>query len=134
MTTHSWDWDTPEEFIPVLHRLFTELKALGFKVVGQGRHRRGMLFPSGKYILKVPINTEGQQANEEEAERYQTDYSEKGARCRMIDYKGFPCLVMEAVKPNLYSSSDCPFLHEVDCGQVGMNRKGKIVAYDYSYC
>ncbi len=133
MSDNSWAYDTPREIVPVLTSIFKELKSLGFKVVGQGRHRRGMLFPSGKYILKVPINTEGEQANLEEAERYQTDYSEKGARCRLIYYKDFPCIVMEMVKPAVYSP-DCPFLKEVDCGQVGYNRRGKIVAYDYSYC
>lgn len=89
-----------------------------------------------RFVIKVPINELGYHCNLREYLQYQ--YSKRWpdkfkndiqyARCRMIRSSGF--LVMEYV--------DTTYLFErpwwadfVDCAQVGKNRAGKIVAYDF---
>jgi hypothetical protein len=140
-SSSSWrDW-CDSDITDELQEIFNELKDRGFKALGNGRHRQGFLFPSGKFVLKVPINSRGSQANLEESQRCHSDYKDKGAKCRLFYYKGFPCLIMEKLENTFFTCFyptellDAPgWVHTVDSYQVGRNRKGKLLAYDYSYC
>lgn len=100
-----------------------------------GRNRNVYLSRSGKYVVKVPLNLFGDCDNHLEANRF---YRKDGffgpghlARCRMAKLGGTWCLIMEIVKPSF--AKDLPDWTEgVDCQQVGYNRKGKLVAYDFA--
>lgn len=88
---------------------------------------------SGKHVIKVPICYRGQYANEQEARDYR-DGSFLGrsrlARCREAKLDGQWVLVMERVEP---ANGVLPeWTDFVDCRQVGYNRKGNLVAYDWA--
>ncbi len=71
--------------------------------------------------------------NENEAERYKSGYWLKQhllAKCKLIYVGGIPVLVMEFVKQIPYKEMP-DWADFIDCGQVGYNRRGNIVAYDY---
>ena len=91
------------------------------------------------YVVKVPINGESFAANSREARTSEADnpYTPV-AECYHdtvydVDPDGVSVLVMEKLNfegvPRSYR--DLPdWVGSVDCGQVGYNRKGELVAYD----
>lgn len=92
------------------------------------------------YMVKVPMNGEDLMANQSEIMTYEAkDPYIPVAECRMeTDYsvvpEGMPVLVMEKVDIESASKlryKDMPdWVGSVDCGQVGYDRKGRLVAYD----
>lgn len=92
------------------------------------------------YMVKVPMNGEGLMANQSEIMTHEAkDPYIPVAECRMeTDYsvvpEGMPVLVMEKVDIESASKlryKDMPdWVGSVDCGQVGYDRKGRLVAYD----
>lgn len=100
------------------------------KLLGEGRNRSVYLLPSGKYVLKVPKNEDGNRDNSLEAIRYRNRQDWQNlARCKMVP--GTFLLVMEYVDVNIPSEEKPDWTKYVDGGQVGYTLKGKIVAYDY---
>ncbi len=107
------------------------LEARGYQRLGRGSQRCGYLSPNGKWVVKVPIDGESSEyANEFEAHCWKTrDYTKtpvRLARCRMCG----PLLVMEAVE--VVDPTPCEWAHWIDNHQVGLNRAGDFVAFDYA--
>lgn len=110
-----------------------------WKYLGSGRHREVWRLPSGN-VLKMPRGLDGKWANEREAKSW-IDRDEiherdlwKLARCRLIP--GTSILVMEYIR-RYYDCGleyhDLPkWAQHIDCAQVGYNRKGELVAFDYA--
>lgn len=103
--------------------------AKNLKLLGIGRNREVFLSPSGKYVVKVPINDLGIYDNAYEAELF-AKYGRKDhlAKCRLIG----KVLVMEYIEIHRMKYNELPeWVLSVDCLQVGFNRKGQLLAYDY---
>ena len=109
----------------------TKYDVTEFKFIGKTKKRAVYLLPGGKNVIKVPLNEQGLHNNYLEDFRYRFQKSKwySLARCRLLKNG---CLVMEYIevidKPydlKLY------WVDMVDCGQVGYNRLGEVVAYDY---
>ena len=106
---------------------FTKLKC-----IGEGRGRRVFLLPSGKNVIKVPLNEDGIHDNMAEAFRFRKQRKAwfPLARCMMWGQY----LIMEYIEP-VYGFGDLMkqynWVGMVDCCQVGYNRAGKLVAFDY---
>lgn len=110
-----------------------------WEFIGQSRHRA--VWRHGNYVIKVPVCEEGVHDNLHEAHVWQIrDHKRyswaKYARCRLIGV----ILVMEYARypgPLSEESGHIPFkkcpewAYFIDCQQVGYNRRGEIVAYDY---
>ena len=115
---------------------FEVLEQKGFDLLGEGRHRQAFLTPSGKYVIKFPLNPEGAVANDEEAHIYATSPKkerERLAKCRLFYYNNLPCLIMEYVEEVTKWDKLPKWTRFIDCGQVGYTRYGQLVAFDYSY-
>ena len=97
-----------------------------------GRHRA--VFSNGRNVFKYPINDYGFHDNAWEYRKYsnRTDKSFPMARCRIIDIKEIPILVMEFVEQVPYGKDMPSWADFIDSQQVGWNKKGDIVAYDYA--
>ena len=116
------------------------VKDYGLQLMGQGRHRRSYLSASGKYVYKFPINVHGENANKEETTIYAADSEGNKARCRLIWVQSLPVVIMEVVTPwwldkrgQGQNGDRLPdWIWAYDGGQVGFNRKGKLVAWDYT--
>lgn len=102
-----------------------------YQLLGVGRNRVTFLLPSGKYVLKIPRNDSGVWDNHHEARLSGTwNY----ARCKLVNLCGIWCLVMEYLNcETIYKEYDSlpDWTIGVDCCQVGYNRKGKLLAYDF---
>ena len=115
--------------------------------IGKGRHRCAYKTKSGRYVIKVPhydkdeqdepdsgFGDGGELANIREAEDYLHRHPQdevKYAACRIVNVEGVSLLMMEYVEEP--RSSNLPdWVHQIDCGQVGYNHKGELVAYDWS--
>jgi len=106
------------------------------KFLGEGRTRRVYLAHSGKYVVKYPLNSTGEHANWQEAKDYKKGgflEKENLARCRLATLRGKEVLIMEKVEPtNKFNKEGNSWVDYIDCQQVGYNRKGKLVAYDWA--
>ncbi len=100
--------------------------------------------PNKKWVIKIPRISDGRLANREEASLYR-QFGSRGsnpldglhyARCRLIP--NTDVLVMEAVdvsRFNQMSYRDYPvWTEQVDSGQCGFTRLGRLVAFDFSDC
>lgn len=125
----------------------------GFILLGEGRNRQ--VWRRGNYVFKFPLNQYGVSDNNHEAQVYQLSLRKKlyckYARCRLVlpwgtvlvmEFAGYPGPGSRPVTNA--EGKDDPTYHyiswknnlptwcnSIDCGQVGYNRAGKIVAYDY---
>jgi hypothetical protein len=115
------------------------LKATGWKYIGLGRHRE--VWHRGNYVLKIPLSLKGLEDNWRERHTWKIyqniDFEIKYAACRL--YGNF-LLIMEYAQFVGPLSDDSGFIsfktgpewmYRIDCCQVGYNRHGQIVAYDY---
>jgi|SRR5579859_2584968 len=114
---------------------------VAYEYLGSGRHRS--VWRHGNYVIKVPMCEKGIYDNFHERyvwlNRNANRFSwAKYARCRLIGV----ILIMEYARyPGPLSDSNgfIPFdkvpdwASYIDCQQVGYNRRGEIVAYDYAY-
>ena len=89
------------------------------------------------YVIKVPLNGEGFLSNSREVNSYgMEDPYIPTAECweetdHSVNKDGLSVLIMEKVKVTFANYKDMPdWVGSVDCGQVGYNRKGELVAYD----
>lgn len=106
----------------------------------QGRNRT--VYVMGTYVVKVPRNLDGIADNDWEGSvrngavigEYSTIYPKHK---RLAYWKSIPVVFMERV---VHASSKQivkrlgkvpPWVDQIDCGQVGFNRNGTLVAYDY---
>lgn len=111
------------------------MKPREYRYLGEGRHRAAFLTPSGNFVIKVPIDEMGFVDNFREYRMWrQIDKwmpKEHLARCKLHQSSGI--LVMEAVDLAYeYPVDGTDWIGFIDCGQVGYNRRGRLVAYDYA--
>jgi hypothetical protein len=129
--SEAWDLD-PKYMMKIPH---DDLIAKGYTYLGRGRHRQTYLLPSGKHVIKFPINDEGVGANQREYRKFKnTKHEGIFARCRLINVDDSACIIMVAVKPleNKYCNFDLPYwVDEIDNMQVGFTRRQQLVCYDY---
>ena len=105
----------------------TRLIKAGYLYLGSGRRRMGFLSRNRQWVVKVPLSDDGVADNAWEDRSYRlTDMPY--ARCRILDNH---CLIMEAVDVEVNPRNLPRWAFSIDCLQVGYNRKGKLVAYDY---
>lgn len=107
----------------------------------EGRNRR--VYVMRTYVVKVPRNGDGIGDNDWEGsvsnyEQYpQGDYQVQYARTRLMYVDDIPVVLMERVDD--ISSKEIVqrlgreprWVWSVDGGQVGFNKRGRLVAYDY---
>jgi hypothetical protein len=107
-----------------------------YKFLGKSKKRAVFLLPSGLNVVKIPLDESGVADNCLEDFRYRKcrDKWYPLAKCRLVNYTNY-YLIMEYVKPidNPYAKDmGIPdWVTQVDCGQVGFNLAGRLVAYDY---
>lgn len=104
----------------------------GLILVGEGRHR--IVYKHGNYVIKVPLNMWGLASNDKEYRTYQSTnngwlFGVRYARCK-LHWSGL--LVMEYVESVPFEEMP-DWAKYIDCQQVGTNRNGNMVAYDYGY-
>lgn len=106
-----------------------------FQYLGDGRHR--VVYRHKDWVIKVPHNESGVQANLNEYnlfKRNKIDVNQRGveityARCRLLKNM---FLVMEYVEDTPRTRQSRPNWSDfIDCRQVGLNRRGEYVAYDF---
>jgi hypothetical protein len=120
--------------------------ARGLKLLGEGAFRKTYLSSSGKFVYKIPTSEDGFRCNEREHQLYRKKNKDNYgrlthaqiARCR-LSKSGI--LVMELVKPSKtcykgYKAESVdleppPWAGLIDSSQVGLNRDGNWVAFDY---
>lgn len=103
-----------------------------YEYLGCGRNRMVFALKSKNFVIKIPLNIAGNSDNFIEGKKQ--DFGYPVAKARSIILNDFCCVIME------YVEHACRFDHElpdwtgfVDCGQVGFNKKGELVAYDFGY-
>lgn len=93
------------------------------------------------YVVKIPTCGSGFVANDWEGsvsnseESFNNDSYVQYAKTRMVYFNGLPVVFMEEViMPIDFKYEDFPdWVGFVDCGQVGWNKKGRLVAYDFAH-
>lgn len=96
-------------------------------------------FMMGKYVVKLPRNLNGVADNDWEGSVRHSPHPEmpKYARTRLIYVGEIPVLFMEHVERWSYPQLEAKlgkvpaWVDGIDCQQVGYNRHGQLVAYDY---
>lgn len=108
-------------------KLENELLEKGWKYIGSGSSRR--VLKRGNVVLKIPSNEIGVRGNKKEFSLYKENKNNRYAPCRLINH----CLMMRAVE-DLYHRKDLPsWAFELNDGpQVGVDKSGKILVYDYA--
>ncbi len=109
-------------------------------LLGQGRNRIVYRKRSSNYVIKIPISEYGAADNCHERrlfiQRNESNTKIRYARCRLL---GIILVMQYARCVGELSESDgfipyknCPkWADYIDCAQIGYNRFGQIVAYDY---
>ena len=121
-------WDT-------LEGLFRRLITKYGEPIGDGRNR--IVFGNEWYVFKIPRTASGFSENVLEHQYYRGRNAESFpmASCKLVHVCDIPILVMELVKelPYDYDREEIPWWVDfIDCQQVGLNRAGNLVAYDYA--
>jgi hypothetical protein len=116
-----------------LKRICDRLKKLyGSPICGRNR----ATFIIHDYVIKCPINESGIHDNYNEAEIYkQYGNSEIApfplAKCHLLTTNDIPMVLMEKVEIKPFDEAWPRWVDFVDCQQVGYNKNGLLVAYDY---
>lgn len=135
-----------QDEIPVLTDVLIELHNRYAKRALEcygGRNRNVFKMPGG-YVVKLPSGMngiadndwEGSVSNSEEGTGFDVGYVQY-ARTRMCYYKDIPIVFMEYVeylnKEKIVKrfGKEPEWCYSVDCGQVGINKRGRLVAFDY---
>jgi hypothetical protein len=96
---------------------------------------RGVFMWEPGWVVKAAIRDSGLYANAREANLYERYGKEGGipyAECRLVEFAGVDVLVMEWVEHDFRPLLKQPsWVMRVDCAQVGFDREGNLVAYDY---
>lgn len=98
----------------------------GKPAVGYGRHRITFRL-NEKWVVKIPIHELGYSDNKYEYFKYTTNRESIYAKCRMIN----GVLIMEHVRPAVSYANLPDWVYDIDSLQVGYNKNGRLVAYDY---
>lgn len=116
-------------------RLFRTLQTTYGPPIGTGRDRHTFNRGDG-YVLKLGHDSCGDEANLHEAFLFaKHGYHGKipYAKCHIEYMQGFPILIMEWVEHTDLPRKKLPrWVDSVDCQQVGYNKQGLLVAYDYA--
>ena len=135
-----FDDDLTDEAKEALHPLYAKYLSRA-KEVWCGRNR--VVFDMGIYVVKLPRHALGFSDNEWEGS-VSNEGNDEGyvqyAKTRIFYYKGLhefsiPVVFMERVNSDIRQGKkykDFPdWVGSVDGGQVGYNKHGKLVAFDY---
>ena len=140
---HQMEWFRVIEHIEDVEPLFPGLTDLYLRFYKRSTAFFGgsnrVTFIMGRYVVKLPQNYDGIADNDWEGSvRHSPDLgAAKYARTRLIYVGQIPVLVMEYVEPWCYRDlqeklGKVPtWVDFIDCQQVGYNRRGQLVAYDY---
>lgn len=101
-----------------------------YQYIGSGRNRAVFLTKNSKNVIKVPLNYAGGSDNFVETKKQ--DFGFPIPRNKRIFIDDFCCVIMEYVEPVKEWKNLPEWTSWIDCCQVGTNRKGEIVAYDYA--
>jgi hypothetical protein len=133
-----WVDDEISEVLVPLHLRYARRAIAAYS----GRNRNVFEMPGG-YVIKLPRNCDGITDNDWEGsvsnypENIGNHEFEQFARTRLFYYGEIPVLFMERVAPLTSAEVIARFgeepdwVYSIDGGQVGVNRKGQLVAYDY---
>jgi len=105
-----------------------------FKFLGIGRNRAVYTTSSGKYVMKVPVTSEGFTDNQRESRIYKSYPNSIYARAHLhhILPVGIPVLFMEHIQPTIKTLNELPsWVMSIDGAQVGLDQNGNLKAYDY---
>jgi hypothetical protein len=94
-----------------------------------GRNRA--TFISKKFVIKFPLNDDGEINNHAEA-NYVSDYTAKG---KSFTIDGFICLIQEKIKPLEYPINFelyPDWVSLIDSAQIGYDHKGNLKSYDFA--
>lgn len=101
-----------------------------YEMIGFGKDRIAFKMRGG-YIFKFPRHETGEYCNDGEG----SWKDETFATSRYVEYKGFVCVMQEALdikapfeKPD-YKLPD--WTMSIDCCQVGFDKRGNLKAYDF---
>jgi hypothetical protein len=100
----------------------------GWILIGEGSKRKAYRSACGNHVVKIPKDHIGIGENMKEAHTYRTGDRNLLARCIMTF--GF-LIIMEYVSPIDADACDLPTWCKEYDNQVGYNKNGKLVAYDY---
>lgn len=88
-------------------------------------------FLSKNYVLKFPLNANGNRANDWEG----SVSADHLARGRWLQIEGFICVMQERLVEldwNNTKYTDLPdWVECIDCGQVGYDKQGNLKAFDF---
>lgn len=115
-----------------IDKILGRLQAKYGEPIGSGLSR--IVFDTGKYVIKVPRDESCFNANYNEEFRGRRKLkNEIYTVCRIWHIDKVPILWMEKVE--ILEKIDYDNLPDwiafIDCGQVGYNKYGELVAYDY---
>lgn len=102
--------------------------------IGEGSYRKAYLSPNKKWVYKI-AKRDCDTGNCNEAQMHQKHKQDPTnnipvAACRLLQTECYDVLIMEYVKVVEYPNNLPAWTEMVDCCQVGINRKGCLVAYD----
>lgn len=118
-----------EELEELSHKLIKDfLKE--YEYLGYGGTRAVFDMGDGN-VLKVAYNHDGIEANRREATWERTDIPVAECSSYKDEYDSGLCVIMEKVSiPHTWDIDVPDWVGYVDCGQVGFNKNGELVAYD----
>lgn len=120
--------------------LMERLSSLYSKTSGR---TRDCYFVSDDFVVKVPLDDDGCFDNERESRIYKIhseqikqnchyDGDPHYAKCQLEYIWSIPILFMERVRIPVSYKGLPNWIGFIDCMQVGYNKQGKLVAYDYA--
>lgn len=117
----------------VSFKIAAHLECNQWRYLGSGRHRK--VYKRGGVVLKIPLNLGGAEANIMERLLYISRREEKiFAPCRLLSNG---CLMMVALTNTCsccdYDKNHPSWVRELSDGpQIGFDRSGRLMAYDYA--
>lgn len=108
-------------------RIITEKYGIPF---AEGRHR--IVFRDGNEVIKCPTKESGIAANDLEINTEGKYYAKTREDKELSALTGLPIVRMEWVEHTGWSEK-ADWTWRIDCGQVGRNANGDIVAYDWEH-
>lgn len=112
--------------------------------IGKGSYRVVFNTRGDDYVVKVPLNSEGESDNQKEYELFRQNKLSHFAKCNLVSVNGIDVLMMERlydvmrlashITPHVFDqeSLDPGWIRKIDAAQVGVSRDGRVKAYDFS--
>lgn len=91
-----------------------------------GRNRATFL--SKSFVIKFPLNVDGEKNNESEA----AFISNKTARGKIIKLNDFKCIIQEKLNLNIDINNLPQWCNLIDSKQVGLDKFGNLKSYDFA--